>query len=141
MADFGLQAITWSPPKVPGRVTSNGIEDSEDPMKEFLELLVAQISNQSPDEPMDSTQMITQYAQINAAIGMSQLNKASQANQKSAIAANLIGKEVVVSNVHAGLFERGEVTAVDYSGSTPMVKIGNTYYSIDDVTHVSGQQG
>ncbi|MNK60772.1 Basal-body rod modification protein FlgD [compost metagenome] len=137
MADFGLQAITWSPPKVPGQVTNKGIEESEDPMKEFLQLLVAQIGNQTPDDPMDATQMITQYAQINAAIGMSHLNQASQANQKSAIAAGLIGKDVVVSNIQQGLFERGQVTAVDYSGKTPMVKIGDTYYSLDDVTHVS----
>lgn len=136
MADFGIQAITWNPPKTPGRINSQGIEQSEDPMKEFLELLVAQIGNQTPDNPMDSTQMITQYAQINAAIGMSQLNKASQANQKSAIAASLIGKDVVVTNAQQGLFERGEVSAVDYSGTTPMVKIRDTYYSIDDVTHV-----
>lgn len=136
MADFGLQAITWSPPKTPGRVTTKGIEDSEDPMKEFLQLLVAQIGNQTPDNPMDATQMITQYAQINAAIGLSHLNKASQTNQKSTIAVGLIGKEVVVSNVQAGLFEKGQVTAVDYSGEVPQVKIGDAYYSLEDVIHV-----
>ena len=138
MADFGIQAIAWNPPKTPGRINSQGIEESEDPMKEFLQLLVAQISNQTPDNPMDATQMITQYAQINSAIGLSQLNKATQANQKSAIAASLIGKDVVISNAQQGLFERGKVSAVDYSGPTPMVKIGDTYFSIDDVTHVSG---
>lgn len=137
MADFGLQAITWSPPKTPGRVSSKGIEESEDPMKEFLQLLVAQIGNQTPDNPMDATQMITQYAQINSAIGLSHLNKASQANQKSSIAVGLIGKEVVISNIQEGLFERGQVTAVDYSGPTPQVKIGESYYSLDDVMHVS----
>lgn len=138
MADFGIQAITWNPPKTPGRITSQGIEESDDPMRDFLQLLVAQISNQSPDDPMDSTQIITQYAQINSAIGLSQLNKASQFNQKSSMAASLIGKEVVISNMQTGLFARGEVSAVDYSGNTPMLKIGDTYYPIDDVTHVSG---
>lgn len=136
MADFGVQAITWKPPQTPGRVTSNGIEDSEDPMKEFLQLLVAQISNQTPDSPMDATQMITQYAQINAAIGLSHLKQASQAYQNSAIAASLIGQDVVIANAQQGLFEKGQVTAVDFSGQTPQVKIGETYYSLDDVVHV-----
>jgi flagellar basal-body rod modification protein FlgD len=136
MADFGVQAITWTPPKTPGRVTSKGIEDSEDPMKEFLQLLVAQIGNQTPDNPMDATQMITQYAQINAAIGLTHLKQATAAYQKTATAASLIGQDVVVSNAQQGLFQRGTVTAVDFAGETPQVKIGDTYYSLDDVTHV-----
>ncbi len=136
MADFGVQAITWNPPKTPGRVTSKGIEESEDPMKEFLQLLVAQIGNQTPDNPMDATQMITQYAQINAAIGLTHLKQSSAAFQKTTTASALMGQDVVVSNARDGLFAQGKVTAVDFAGETPQVKIGDTYYSLDDVTHV-----
>lgn len=136
MADFGVQAITWNPPKAPGRVTSKGIEESEDPMKEFLQLLVAQIGNQTPDNPLDATAMITQYAQINSAIGLTHLKQASLTYQNNAMAASLMGKDVVISNQDEGLFEKGKVTAVDYSGKTPTIKVGETYYSLDDVTHV-----
>jgi flagellar basal-body rod modification protein FlgD len=40
----------------------------------FLKLLVAQLSNQDPMNPMDNAQMTTQIAQINTVSGIQQLN-------------------------------------------------------------------
>ncbi|OLL29293.1 flagellar biosynthesis protein FlgD [Burkholderia sp. SRS-W-2-2016] len=40
----------------------------------FLELLVAQLKNQDPTNPMDSSQMTSQLAQISTVQGISQLN-------------------------------------------------------------------
>jgi flagellar basal-body rod modification protein FlgD len=40
----------------------------------FLQLLVAQLKNQDPTNPMDSSQMTSQLAQINTVSGISQLN-------------------------------------------------------------------
>lgn len=40
----------------------------------FLQLLVAQLQNQDPTNPMDSSQMTSQLAQINTVSGISQLN-------------------------------------------------------------------
>ncbi|RDK01793.1 flagellar hook assembly protein FlgD [Paraburkholderia lacunae] len=40
----------------------------------FLQLLVAQMKNQDPTNPMDSSQMTSQLAQINTVSGISQLN-------------------------------------------------------------------
>ena len=40
----------------------------------FLSLLVAQLKNQDPTNPMDSSQMTSQLAQINTVSGISQLN-------------------------------------------------------------------
>lgn len=41
----------------------------------FLKLLVAQLNNQDPMNPMDNAQMTTQLAQINTVSGIEQLNK------------------------------------------------------------------
>lgn len=67
----------------------------------FLQLLVAQLKNQDPTNPMDSSQMTSQLAQINTVSGISQLNTtlSSLATQMSAgqqsQAALLIGSTVL----------------------------------------------
>jgi flagellar basal-body rod modification protein FlgD len=83
----------------------------------FLQLLVAQLQNQDPTNPMDSSQMTSQLAQINTVSGISQLNTtlSSLATQLSAgqqsQAAMLIGSTVLapgssvaVSGGKAGAF-------------------------------------
>ncbi len=44
----------------------------------FLKLLVAQLNNQDPMNPMDNAQMTTQLAQINTVSGIQELNKTVQ---------------------------------------------------------------
>ena len=67
----------------------------------FLQLLVTQLQNQDPTNPMDSSQMTSQLAQINTVTGISQLNTslsslAAQLNAgQSAQAAGLIGQTVL----------------------------------------------
>jgi flagellar basal-body rod modification protein FlgD len=41
---------------------------------DFLELLVAQVKNQDPTKPMDSTQFVSQLAQFSALAGVTELN-------------------------------------------------------------------
>ncbi|PMS22492.1 flagellar biosynthesis protein FlgD [Trinickia dabaoshanensis] len=68
----------------------------------FLKLLVTQLQNQDPSNPMDSSQMTSQLAQINTVTGISQLNTtltslASQLSAgQSAQASLLIGQNVLV---------------------------------------------
>jgi flagellar basal-body rod modification protein FlgD len=67
----------------------------------FLKLLVAQLNNQDPMNPMDNAQMTTQIAQINTVSGISQLNETiqSMAAQYTSMqimqGAAMIGHEVV----------------------------------------------
>lgn len=68
----------------------------------FLQLLVTQLQNQDPTNPMDSSQMTSQLAQINTVSGISQLNTtlsslATQLNATQQVSATgLIGKNVLV---------------------------------------------
>lgn len=74
----------------------------------FLKLLVTQLQNQDPTNPMDSTQMTSQLAQINTVTGISQLNTTltSLASQLSAgqnaQASLLIGQNVLVPAASTG---------------------------------------
>jgi flagellar basal-body rod modification protein FlgD len=85
--------------------------DAEAMQDRFLTLLVAQISNQDPLNPMDNAQMTSQMAQINTVTGISTLNEtmknmtgeltALQVLQGSA----LVGREVLVADPRLSIHE------------------------------------
>ena len=74
----------------------------------FLKLLVTQMQNQDPLNPMDNAQVTTQLAQLNTVSGIEQLNTtlgqmaASTAAQQSLQAAMLVGRDVLVTGNQLG---------------------------------------
>lgn len=82
----------------------------------FLKLLVAQMNNQDPLNPMDNSQVTSQLAQISTVSGVTQLNTtlASMGTQMNAQqglqAAALVGKGVLVPG---GVIGVGSVVASD----------------------------
>lgn len=88
-----------------GSTTSTNTNNATDPQASqdrFLKLLVAQINNQDPLNPMDNAQMTTQMAQINTVSGIQELNATlkGMADQMSATqslqGASLIGREALI---------------------------------------------
>ncbi len=79
----------------------------------FLKLLVAQLNNQDPMNPMDNAQMTSQMAQINTVSGIQQLNDTmkSMASQFTAMqvlqGASMVGREVLTEgntlSINAGV--------------------------------------
>ncbi|CAB3786571.1 Basal-body rod modification protein FlgD [Paraburkholderia ultramafica] len=57
-----------------GSTSSTSGTSATDLQNTFLQLLVAQLKNQDPTNPMDSSQMTSQLAQISTVQGISQLN-------------------------------------------------------------------
>ncbi|MBW8778236.1 MAG: flagellar hook assembly protein FlgD [Burkholderiales bacterium] len=133
-----------------GKAAANGADASnlgatqsaEDQSNRFLKLLVAQMSNQDPLNPMDSAQVTSQMAQISTVQGVQTLNKTVSGLQTMQGAA-LVGHDVATDGntlrvdpqTHAG--EGGfqidsEATSVkvdilDPSGATVgTVKLGPT---------------
>ncbi len=100
----------------------------------FLTMLITQLRNQDPLNPMDNAQVTTQMAQMSTVAGIQQLNNtllavAGQMDvSQSMQAANLIGKQVLVpgSKVSLGTSQDGEKVAMPYgidlvSGATSTV--------------------
>jgi flagellar basal-body rod modification protein FlgD len=54
--------------------SSSSPTSGSDLQNTFLQLLIAQMKNQDPTNPMDSSQMTSQLAQINTVTGIAQLN-------------------------------------------------------------------
>ncbi|MBA3058162.1 MAG: flagellar hook assembly protein FlgD [Gammaproteobacteria bacterium] len=95
----------------------------------FLKLLVAQLNNQDPMNPMDNAQMTSQMAQINTVTGIQQVNETlkSMAQQFTSLqvlqGASMVGHGVLVeSNT---LTRSGGVAsgAVDLDGKADSVKV------------------
>src|SRR6195952_1207698 len=86
LGGFGASAATAAGGKAApksGKAAAGGVDASslggatsaEDQSNRFLKLLVAQMSNQDPLNPMDSAQVTSQMAQISTVQGVQTLNK------------------------------------------------------------------
>lgn len=81
----------------------------------FLKLLVAQLNNQDPLNPMDNAQMTSQMAQINTVTEIQKLNVTmnGMAGQFAALqgvqSADLVGKQVLVDGMVAPVGADGDV--------------------------------
>ncbi|NMP28038.1 flagellar hook assembly protein FlgD [Rahnella sp. SAP-1] len=83
--------------------TSTSGTSAADLSSQFLTLLVAQLKNQDPTNPMDNSQLTSQLAQINTVSGIQQLNTtlgsiSGQITSNSSVqASSLIGHGVMVA--------------------------------------------
>ena len=93
--------------------TTTATTNADAQQDRFLKLLVAQLNNQDPMNPMDNAQMTSQMAQINTVSGITQLNETmkSMSSQFSAMqvlqGASMVGREVLTEGntltVNAGV--------------------------------------
>src|SRR5215467_5754674 len=98
-----VQNVTPGALAVPPSSGQSGALSSDDLQKRFLTLLVTQIQNQDPLNPMDNAQVTTQLAQLSTVSGIGQLNTTMQSLAASFSAtqtlqsAALIGHNVMVA--------------------------------------------
>ncbi len=129
-----------------GSSTAGGSRNATDPeasQDRFLKLLVAQLNNQDPLNPMDNAQMTTQMAQINTVSGIQELNATLKGMATQAAAtqslqgASLIGREALIDGNKLsfdGTLAKGAVS-LDGSASQVYVDIigtnGNRIDTVD----------
>ena len=93
---------------------------------EFMTLLMAQLQNQDPTNPVDSTQMLTQQAQFSSLEQMQSLNQnfvAMMAMQNVSQATNLIGKTVSGTDSNTGATVSGKVTGISFATGNPVLNV------------------
>ena len=109
---------------VGGTLASSTADESQD---RFLKLLVTQMRNQDPMNPMDNAQVTTQLAQISTVGGIDKLNNSLSAMSSAMSAtqnASLIGRNVVVSSDLVRLGSTGPVTVgVELAGAADKVGV------------------
>lgn len=120
--------------------TKNAVQESED---RFLKLLVTQMKNQDPLNPLDNAQVTSQMAQLSTVNGIEKLNTALQAmsssfaSSQSLQAAGMIGRSVLApgsslllqGGAAAGGFELKQ--SVDHAVVTIKGAAGNTLHSMN----------
>ena len=114
-AASGLSALlaSQSGKKATATATATAGEQSD----RFLKLLVTQMQNQDPLNPMDNAQVTTQLAQISTVSGVDKLN--TSINQMSSLllqsqtlqGAGLVGKDVLVAGSDLVLDDAGKTSA------------------------------
>lgn len=109
----------------------------------FMTLLVTQLKNQDPLNPMDNAQLTSQLAQLNTVSGINQLNTtlsslaSSYQSTESLAATNLIGKGVLVDGNNVGLASGQGVFGIDFGSAADSVQVtvydakGNAVQTMD----------
>lgn len=123
----------------------NGLQDVN--VDQFLNLLLAEMQNQDPLNPMDNSEMAQQISQIREIAATDKLSQTLDTvltGQSLTTASGLIGKEVEVLS-DKGETVRGEVDKVtvkvdedDNSKREYMIHIGDQAFELSRVREVSG---
>jgi flagellar basal-body rod modification protein FlgD len=106
--------------------SANATTETED---RFLKLLVTQLKNQDPLNPMDNAQMTSQMAQISTVNGIEKLNTTLQAMMSNSSqsqtmqAAALVGKSVLVSGSGLSMQSGAAIGGVDLGGAADGVSV------------------
>ncbi len=108
---------------------STGKSDVDEMQDRFLKLLVTQMKNQDPLNPLDNAQVTTQLAQISTVNGIEKLNSGIEAMANSLTAgqslqaAGMIGKAVLVPGSTLELTGGKSVFGIELAGAADQVKI------------------
>lgn len=102
---------------------------AEDPTERFMKLLITQMKNQDPLNPMDNAQVTSQMAQISTVSGIDKLNATLQnmaasfsANQ-SLQASNMIGRTVLVPGSTLKLIDGKAIAGVELPQSVDQLTV------------------
>ena len=109
-------------------INANDAANSQD---RFLKLLVAQLNNQDPMNPMDNAQMTSQIAQINTVTGIEQLNATVKglvsqfASQQMLQGSAMVGRQVLVEgdSMAVNTETKAAYGALDLAESAASVKV------------------
>ncbi len=92
--------------------STSTISDQQD---RFLKLLVAQLNNQDPMNPMDNAEMTTQIAQINTVTGIQQLNETMKSMSEQFTSLQVMQGGTMVGRT---VMTEGDKLAVDTTAKT-----------------------
>ena len=117
---------------------ANSGTDPQAAQDRFLKLLVAQLNNQDPMNPLDNAQMTSQMAQINTVTGIQQLNLSMQTMAEQFAAMQTLQGTMMIGR---SVLAEGDRLAVDEKGSGKgYFVLGNTATSTKiEVLSPSGQ--
>lgn len=103
-----------------GKAQTGAAPKNEMGKDDFLKLLVGQLQNQDPMNPMEDKDFMGQMAQFSSLEQMT--NMAGTLNSQRAF--SMLGRDVVYNNDETGELVTGKVEKVSIDGSTTTLTIG-----------------
>ena len=106
-------------------------------MTDFYKLMAAQMQYQDPDNPMDTSELMSTLVQSKMITAMAQMTSTSMITY----ATSMLGKEVRVAEVDelgrgTGEYTKGTITGVSLAGDSPTVFIGDKEYNMSQIMSV-----
>lgn len=108
---------------------------------QFMQLLLAQLRNQNPLDPVNDKEFMTQLTQVNSMQELQKINATLSSLVKAdglSEAAGLIGRHVRAGAGESGQARSGLVTAVTLVGDRVMLSVGGEQVALSDVIAVGG---
>lgn len=108
---------------------TSGKNSVENPQDRFLKLLVTQMQNQDPLNPLDNAEVTSQLAQISTVTGIDKLNDTLQLllsgieDSRTMEAANLIGHKALVPGSALSLEENAAIAGFELSQSVDKLSV------------------
>lgn len=106
---------------------------------DFMQMLIAELQNQDPTQPMSSQDLLGQLATMSQLQSTTDLDTALQANtsnQQLSIGASFIGKSITGTDVNNNPVS-GTVSQAFLSSGTAYVAVGNSQVPLANITSVS----
>jgi len=103
----------------------------------YLKMLIAELQNQDPEAPMDSTDMVTQMSQLATVDGMNKLSigfSEMLALQRLFGGVDLVGRQV--EYMQNGVSYQGAVESMRIDGDSLTLLVGGNEIGLGDVTKV-----
>lgn len=131
-----IDAINQTSSSQKDATTTSGVTEYKS--SDFMQLLLAQLSHQNPLEPMDDSEMMNQFTQLNSLQELQDIETAIQQimqDGQSTYAASLIGKNVSI-NKPDGTSVEGVVTGFSTQSGDTYVQVEDQNYTIDEIVKV-----
>ena len=117
--------------------TNSSAYTQELTMTDFYELMAAEMQYQDPDNPMDTSQLMSQMVQSKMITALAQMTSTNMITY----ATSMLGKDVRMAEVDAqgrgtGEYTKGTITGVSLAGESPILYIGDKAYSMAQIMDV-----
>jgi len=109
----------------------------------FLKLLVAQLKYQDPTKPMDSSQLVSQSAQLSVVDKLNEISTlltSSGAANRLSLGGSLVGKQITFPDVD-GTLKSAIATSVSFDGTNTVVHAGTFDVPLEMVRSIAAAPG
>lgn len=103
----------------------------------FMQLMLEQLKNQDPMNPMDNQQFLQQQAQMTQLNEIQKMNSNMSLNNEIMQASSLIGKDVTITDPNDNKKQiKGTVASANFGGASPTISVNGKDYPIGYVVTV-----